>query len=205
MLNWNTITRTQRNWDYDKPVSEEDAELIVERVRTTLTKQNIPYYDVYYTVNPEHIQAIHKISTQESATQGQLKAPMLVWFAHDKHHAEQYIDEGVNINGEPNLISQGDKKQKYMYFSFGLAVAWTITAAVDIGYCAGASQCFDNESVAVYLNNNTPYTFDDNNILSDVIVGIGHPQLEKNFVALDDKGKQRYVYGFPNAKRKFKV
>lgn len=209
MLNWDTITRTQRNWNYDKPVSDEDARLIVDRVRSTLTKQNIPYYDVYYTVNPEHIQAIFEISKLESNTQGQLQAPMLVWFAHDKDYARNYIDSGGNNYGESKLISLGDKKQKYMYFSFGLAVAWTITAAVDLGYRAGASQCFDNEKLVKYLNDNTPYTFGDHNKLSEVMIGIGHPsnnpRLEKHYALLDEKGIKRYCHGFPNVKRKFEV
>ena len=197
MLNWNTITRTQRNWDYDKPVSDEDAELIAERIRTTLTKQNIPYYDVYYTVNPKHIQAIFEISQLQSNTQGQLKAPMLVWFAHDRQYCIDYIKNDVQI---PNKDMQ---KQK-VHFSFGLAVAWTITAAVDMGYCAGASQCFDNELVAKYLNENTPYTFNVDNVLSNVIVGIGHPGPTNYKVTL--KGRlQIHNLGQPNVKRKFKV
>ena len=208
MLNWDTITKTQRNWDQTRPITQEQAQAIAERVRSTLTKQNIPWYDVYYTIDPKLITAMFNVSKQISNDQGQLNAPMLVWFAHDEQYVRQHISK---VNGSKTVpdITDNDLKDhqtqlKNINFSYGLAVAWTITAAVDLGYSAGATQCYDDDVMQQLLIDKSNGDFDTTShgvSISGVVVGIGHAikDLPHNHVS------PHQVAPLPNVKRIFQV
>ena len=207
MLNWDIITQTQRNWDQTRPITQEQAQAIAERVRSTLTKQNIPWYDVYYTIDPRLISAMFNVSKQISNDQGQLNAPMLVWFAHDEQYVRNHIK---SVNTDNDLyITNDDIKDEYtrnknVSFSYGLAVAWTITAAVDLGYSAGATQCYDDDVMQQLLIDKSNGNFDTSiNMISGVMVGIGHARkdLPHNLPIDTSVSVQR----LPNVKRVFHI
>lgn len=215
MLSWNTITQTQRNWDQTRPITHEQAQTIAERVRSTLTKQNIPWYDVYYTIDPHLIAEMYSVSKEISNDQGQLNAPMLVWFAHDEQYVRNHIDS-VNTNTHKYITTHDIKDKrtidKNVAFSYGLAVAWTITAAVDLGYSAGATQCFDNDVMQQCLVDKSNGDFDASvNMISGVhgvrisshIVGIGHARtdLPHNQTVTSSVSVPR----LPNVKRVFQI
>jgi hypothetical protein len=215
MLNWNTITQTQRNWDQTRPITQEQAETIAERVRSTLTKQNIPWYDVYYTINSKLIGDMHRVSKEISNDQGQLNAPMLVWFAHDEQYVRNHIK---SVNTDNNLyIANDDIKDestinRNVNFSYGLAVALTITAAVDLGYSAGATQCYDDDVMQQLLIDKSNGDFDTsiNTItgvhgvkISGVIVGIGHARKDLPHNLPTDTSVS--VPRLPNVKRVFHI
>lgn len=215
MLSWNTITQTQRNWDQTRPITHEQAQTIAERVRSTLTKQNIPWYDVYYTIDPRLIAEMSSVAKEMSNDQGQLNAPMLVWFAHDEQYVRNHIDS-VNDNTH-NYITNYDIKDKHtidknVAFSYGLAVAWTITAAVDLGYSAGATQCFDDGVMQQRLadKSNGDFNTSVNMIsgergvkISGVMIGIGHARtdLPHNQTVTSSVSVPR----LPNVKRVFQI
>ena len=214
MINWNTITKTQRNWDQTRPITQEQAQAIAERVRSTLTKQNIPWYDVYYTIDPKLISAMFDVSRQISNDQGQLNAPMLVWFAHDEQYVRNHIK---SVNTDNIYIASDDIKNKStinrnVSFSYGLAVAWTITAAVDLGYSAGATQCYDNDVMQQLLIDKSNGDFDTSiNMItgfhgvkiSGVMVGIGHAR--EDLPHNQPRDTSVSVPRLPNVKRVFHI
>lgn len=206
MLSWNTITQTQRNWDQTRPITHEQAQTIAERVRSTLTKQNIPWYDVYYTIEPKLIAEMYSVSKEISNDQGQLNAPMLVWFAHDEQYVRNHIDS-VNDNHHKYITNYDIKDKrtidKNVAFSYGLAVAWTITAAVDLGYSAGATQCFDDGVMQQRLVDKSNGDFDSGVKISSHIIGIGHARtdLPHNQPITSSVSVPR----LPNVKRVFQI
>ena len=102
--------RTQRNWDLNKPVKDEDIELFKTAVSHCPTKQNRVWYNVVIIKDRNIIEKIHETTDGfdypigSSTTNTQTLANLLVVFNADKDKRERvntdfssYVDTSIGI------------------------------------------------------------------------------------------------------------
>ena len=57
--------RCQRNWDYSKPIPQDDIDTIVNTAKTMPTKQNRMYYRIIVSTNQKYNKKLYKLSINE--------------------------------------------------------------------------------------------------------------------------------------------
>ena len=119
--------RTQRNWDLNKSVKEEDIELFKTAVSHCPTKQNRVWYNVVIIKDRNIIEKIHNTTdgfdypVGTSTTNTQTLANLLVVFNADKDNRER-------VNTDYN---------SYVDTSIGIASAYLNLTAHLLGYKTG--------------------------------------------------------------------
>ena len=152
--------RTQRNWDLNKSVKEEDIELFKTAVSHCPTKQNRVWYNVVMIKDRNIIEKIHDTTdgfdypVGTSTTNTQTLANLLVVFNADKDNRER-------VNTDYN---------SYVDTSIGIASAYLNLTAHLLGYKTGYCNCFNSIEVDELLGT----------INSKLIIGIGHSDDNRN-------------------------
>ena len=152
--------RTQRNWDLNKSVKEEDIELFKTAVSHCPTKQNRVWYNVVIIKDRNVIEKIHDTTdgfdypVGTSTTNTQTLANLLVVFNADKDNRER-------VNTDYN---------SYVDTSIGIASAYLNLTAHLLGYKTGYCNCFNSKEVDELLGT----------INSKLIIGIGHSDKNRN-------------------------
>ena len=152
--------RTQRNWDLNKPIKDEDIELFKTAVSHCPTKQNRVWYNVVIIKDRNIIEKIHETTDGfdypigSSTTNTQTLANLLVVFNADKDKRER-----VNTDFS-----------SYVDTSIGIASAYLNLTAHLLGYKTGYCNCFSSKKVDEILGTKK----------SKLIVGIGHSDNNRN-------------------------
>ena len=126
------IGRTQRNWDYDSKISEEEMQYLINISMNAPTKENTNVYKLFVSTNMKFNTMIQEwaYSTEEAKHKAQktkdrnaqVAAPLLMMYV-----IEDFADTNVGLNDA--------------CFSVGIAAGATALASAEIGYQTGFCSC----------------------------------------------------------------
>ncbi len=163
------IGKTQRNWDYDLPVSEEEIKYLVDVSLNAPVKENHNLYKLLVSTNIEFNQMIqewaYNTDIEENKKEitktrnAQVAAPLLMMYV-----VSDPDDTDVGI---PDAC-----------FSVGIAAGATALASAEIGYQTGFCSCINVHGLAEHMSNKFPGKimndfWTDSNILEVLCLGIG--------------------------------
>lgn len=163
------IGKTQRNWDYDLPVSEEEIKYLVDVSLNAPVKENHNLYKLFVSTNIEFNQMIqewaYNTDTEENIKEitkirnAQVAAPLLMMYV-----VSDPDDTDVGI---PDAC-----------FSVGIAAGATALASAEIGYQTGFCSCINVHGLAEHMSNKFPGKimndfWADSNIVEVLCLGIG--------------------------------
>ena len=145
------IGQTQRNWDYDSKISEEEIQYLVDVSSNAPTKNNLNLFKLFVSTNIEFNTAIQNwaynseekmpdLETNQKTTEfnSQVAAPLLMMYLIIDKSFYQY-DKEVS---HPDAI-----------FSAGVAAGATALASAEIGYQTGFCSCLHIPGLIEYVSN----------------------------------------------------
>lgn len=161
---------TQRNWDLEQEMPQEDIDLLIHAATNCPSKQNKARYKLHVITNRDLIESIHAKTKglgftnsngqREMTTNSQTLAHVL--FAFEEVSS---IDERAMTKSETN-VAMRDK-----HMSVGIAAGYLNVIASQLGYGTGCCACGDLGGIAKMLN------FDGKLLL---MMGIGIGSTDKN-------------------------
>ena len=186
---------TQRNFDLDQTISEQDMKQLVHAVTQCPSKQNVALYEAHFTTNRDIIEAMHK-TTQgfdypdedgkvAYQTNSQVLANLVVVFTklpiNEKLFENEEVDYSVPMGYRSNAavewergeISDTEYKslQRDQEQAIGIAAGYINLTASLLGYGTGCCACFNPDDLK------TAGGFDNEPAL---MMGIGFRNPEKN-------------------------
>lgn len=168
--------RCQRNWDYSKPVSEDDIKKIVEIATTMPTKNNLAFYKLIVSTDKDFNRMCYRyaidhknkhFTNRKIHRNTQVTAPLLlVWIPADLNE----IDNPFNQNWEDSYVT-----------SVGISSGAAVLAANQLGYKTGFCGCFRTELILTEMKHR--YNIPTPRFKRILAVGFGHP--DENFNRVD--------------------
>lgn len=137
---------TQRNWDLNRQIPQEDIETFVHAVTNCPSKQNFAFYNAHFITNREIIDQIHNLSTglgylnekneRIECTNPQTLANLLVVF-EEAELSQEYLKKYSLRDNNKIDIQQRDRM-----FAIGTASGYLNLTAAMLGYQTGCCACF---------------------------------------------------------------
>jgi len=138
--------RCQRNWDYSRPVTDEDIKTLTHVATTMPTKQNVDYFELLVSTNPKFNQSCYDIAvntldpsySEENGNlrNAQVNAPLLmIWVPVYDNPA---MTERVVDPGDERKTERGNRS-----LSIGISSGATALTAAQLGYKTGFCVCMD--------------------------------------------------------------
>tara|TARA_B100000963_G_C22624197_1_gene671490 strand:- start:1641 stop:2264 length:624 start_codon:yes stop_codon:yes gene_type:complete len=144
------IGQTQRNWDYDSKISEEEMKYLIDISLNAPVKENTNVYKMFVSTNTEFNKMIQEwaYSTEETKYKAQktkdrnaqVAAPLLMMYV-----VEDFSDTNVGV---PDAC-----------FSVGIAAGATALASAEIGYQTGFCSCLHIPGLVEHMANRFPGNF----------------------------------------------
>tara|TARA_B100000925_G_scaffold270333_1_gene232717 strand:- start:527 stop:1132 length:606 start_codon:yes stop_codon:yes gene_type:complete len=158
--------RCQRNWDYSKPIPQDDIDTIVNTAKTMPTKQNRMYYRIIVSTNQKYNKKLYKLSINEDDPSfekkyhrnSQVLAPLTLSFIPPQKWPVHEFDDDISKN---------------FYTSIGIASGVAAHTAATLGYRTGYCACIHEETYEKLLTTKLNLEFE--HFGSGLILGIGHP------------------------------
>lgn len=165
-----TAERCQRNWDFSRPVKQEDIEKIIGVATNMPTKNNRPYYEIIVSTNLDfnkmcYTHSIDKnnphFNNRKIHRNTQVNAPLLmIWRATD----DRKINDPFNDDFKTSFL-----------VSVGISSAAAVLTANSLGYRTGYCQCIQQDDLFNDIERNYSIPMNDASDPSAILVGIGHP------------------------------
>tara|TARA_B100001057_G_C22506113_1_gene815955 strand:+ start:106 stop:729 length:624 start_codon:yes stop_codon:yes gene_type:complete len=144
------IGQTQRNWDYESPVTEEEIQYLIDISLNAPVKENHNVYKLFVSTNIEFNQAIQELAYNYGQTgqraqntkerNAQVAAPLLMMYV---------VEDSADTN-----VGYGDT-----CFSIGIAAGATALASAEIGYQTGFCSCIHLPGLVEHMKNKFPGNF----------------------------------------------
>ena len=192
------IGQTQRNWDYDSKISEEEMQYLIDISMNAPTKENTNVYKLFVSTNMKFNIMIQEwaYSTEEAKHKAQktkdrnaqVAAPLLMMYV-----VEDFADTNVGLNDA--------------CFSVGIAAGATALASAEIGYQTGFCSCLHIpgliEHMSEKFSGNFLEKFWKNSEIQQILcLGIGkkNPNAKNRSQIIKD-GKIQFTTGIKHRKK----
>ncbi len=177
--------RAQRNFDFSKPVLEEDIQTITEACTTMPTKQQLPYYTLVASTDPAFNKACYDIAVDrtddspagrnpdfdlEYHRNGQVWAPLLLIFLENNKEKVLENEDQLELHGDHD-----EERFAQMHMSIGIASGVAAFTASMLGYKTGFCACIEYQSLVGLLK--TKNTIPEHALQTNggaLFLGIGH-------------------------------
>ena len=162
--------RCQRNWDYERPVSQEHVDTIVHVATTMPTKNNRKYYELLVSTNQDFNRMCYThavdprnlhFQNKEIHRNTQVVAPLLL------------IWRPVDLDSVDNPF-RDDYRDDFL-ISTGISSGAAVLAANSLGYRTGYCTCFDTNELYESMQDQFGVQHYDRTFRKILTVGIGHP------------------------------
>lgn len=150
---------TQRNWDLDKEIPQDDIDVLVHAVTHCPSKQNFAFYKAHFITNRDTINKVHELSTglgvtdpatgvRTEITNPQTLANLLIVF-EEAEMSDRYWAKWKERDFELNDVYSRDRDM-----AVGIAAGYVNVIASMLGYQTGCCACgqFDKIKDLLGLN-----------------------------------------------------
>lgn len=193
--------RCQRNWDYSKPISQQDIDTLVSVAVNMPTKQNLEYYDLVVSTSRQFNEICYASSFNPDdpyynneigmARNSQVNAPLLlIWIPKllDQFSNQERLVISDNSN-------TGDFLPKNIDTAIGVSAGSTALAAAQLGLKTGFCSCMYMLKVyeSAHVQSKDPIVLEISKKLAEtqdgLFLGIGYPNksYDRKDVLKDDK------------------
>ena len=168
---------TQRNWDLEKEMPQDDIELLVHAATNCPSKQNIAFYKLHVITDRSIIEKVyaqtHGINftnskgEQEVATNSQTLAHVLFAFEDVGQRSEKYMYKWTKYEkADPTNYSRD------LHNAVGVAAGYLNVVASMLGYRTGCCVCGDLQGIADTLEM-------EGNLCLMMVIGIGRTDVNR--------------------------
>jgi len=143
---------TQRNWDLEQMMPEDDIELLVHAATNCPSKQNHAFYKLHVITDRSIIEKVHAQThginftnsqgEQEVATNSQTLAHVLFAFEDVGQRSETYMNKWKNYEKADPMNYVRD-----LHNAVGVAAGYLNVVASMLGYRTGCCACGDLEGI----------------------------------------------------------
>lgn len=148
----------QRNWNLDKPVSDDDLKVIETAITQCPSKQNYAYYKPYIITDRKTIEAIYDQTDGfdynvegDTVKNPQTLANVLVAFVEDDQYMRESGHRELEAKKAKEAGTEQDEQIIQRNISIGIAAGYLNLSSTMLGYSTGCCTCFNNEKVSEIL------------------------------------------------------
>jgi nitroreductase len=170
----NTIKQCQRNFDLNKPVSNDHIQQLIDVAHNAPKKNSMRFFSLVVLQSRDKVHEFAKVTLPEvlaksgapdAVVQAQAYAPLVMCWVHDDYLHKEYFAQ------EPHKAAGHDPDMKYLHV--GISSTCVAMKAAELGYKTGFCACYGSSRELL-----KKYGIDGEIVL---FLGIGHPQENINY------------------------